>query len=278
MPQGDRRTGRALDLEPQPADHVLAHVDDRVARRRLEDLDWSHRLDPADRRPRGGDEIVLAVIDDPDPRPLPVVEADVGPARALQARVVGLAVVDLGHQDGTGGGLPARVAADGLPSPILVGDLDLQEQSEAIAVDVATASRQVSAVPAVAEQHAHGVVPALEQGRDVVGLVLQALVVARPARGEELVAHPLAVEVQLVEPVARHVGARARDGSAQLEHAAQHGHRPAGLHVLREVGLDPARLPVGGLEEAHLPGRRRAPGGRRPSAIPDPDLPVIAQP
>ena len=59
--QRDGRAGGSLRLEPHPADHVLAHVDDRVAGRRLEDLDRLQLLDPPHRRPGGGDEIVLAV-------------------------------------------------------------------------------------------------------------------------------------------------------------------------------------------------------------------------
>ena len=53
----------------------------------------------------------------------------------------------------------------------------------------------LAGVPAVAELGAEGVVAAADQVGDVVGLVLDALVVVGPARGEQLVADLLAVEL-----------------------------------------------------------------------------------
>ena len=227
--------------------------------------------------PGGGDEVVLAVARDLHRRPLPIVEAGRRPAGLLETRVVGLAVVDLRHQDRARGRLPALVRPDDLLAPVLVGDLDLQQQRQPVAVDVAPidAPGQVPAVPAVAELDPDGVVARLQEGRDVVRLVLQALVVARPPGREELVAHPAAVQVHLVEAVARHVGPRPRDGAVQLELPAQHRHRTRLRHVLRQARLDPARLPVRGLEKPHLPPRGRAPGRGLPAPVPHPHLPVV---
>ena len=99
--------------------------------------------------------------------------------------------------------------------------------------------------------------PVLQQRGDVVGLVLQALVVAGPARREDGITDALAVDGHLVEAVARHVGAGAFDVALQRELAPQHRRRARDLGVLRQIRLDPARLPVGGLQQAHLPERRR---------------------
>ncbi len=274
--QRDRRPRGPLHLEPRPADHVLAQVHDRQARLRLQDLDRTDLLDPPHGRRCRRDQGVLAVIGELDARPVAIVEAGPGPARLLEARVVGFSVVDLRHQDRAGRGLPAGVAAHDLAAPVRVGHFDLHQQREPVAVDVAPAGEAhlVPAVPAVADERPHGVGARLQERRDVVGLVLEALVVAGPAGSEELVAHALAVQVQLVEAVARRVGARASGRARELELAPQHRNRARLRHVLLERGLDPARLPVGGLDEAHLPPCRCAPGGGPAASVPHANLPV----
>ena len=102
--------------------------------------------------------------------------------------------------------------------------------------------------------HAHRVVPASQQRRDVVGLVLQALVVARPAGSEELVAHAPAVQVQLVEAVARDVGARPRDAPFSLNSRRSIGDR---ARSSSRPPADPAR--------SSSPSSRRARGGPSPT-------------
>ena len=219
---------------------------------------------------------VLGVSGRPDRSPALVVEAGGGPARLLETRVVGLTVIDLGHQDRAGARLPPRVARDELLAPVLVRDSDLHQKAETLAVDIpASFPGQVPAVPAVAELHSDRVGSGLQERRDVVGLVLEALVVARPSRREELIADAPTVQVHLVEAVARHIGSGLRDRARELELAPQHRRRPALRHVFRQARLDPARLPVRGLEEPHLPGGRRAPGRGATAPVPNAHLPVV---
>src|SRR5262249_29388439 len=105
----------------------------------------------------------LRVVGLLDRGPLPVVETGGRPARLLETRAVGLAVVDLGHQDRSRRGLPALVRADDLLATVLVAHLDLAEKPERLPVEGAAAfPGQLSAVPAVAEDDAHGVVARLQ--------------------------------------------------------------------------------------------------------------------
>ena len=277
VPERDRRASRPLDLQADPPDHVLAHVRDRVAGRGLEDLERRDLTGAAYRRPGWSDEQVLTVFDDLYAAPVLVDEARRRPTRLFEPGVVRLTVVDLRHQDWPRRGLPARVAPDGVLPPSPVGDDDLHQQAEAIAVDVAlVVPGEVAAVPTIAERDADRVRPPLQERRDVVGLVLQALVVARPPRREHRVANSLPVDGHLVEPVARHVRARPLDVAIHGELAPQQRRRAGRLDVLRESGFDPARLPVRRLQEAHFPVGRQAPCGGRAAAVPDPHAPEVA--
>src|SRR5207237_257833 len=78
-----------------------------------------------------------------------------------------------------------------------------QGQRRAGDVPASDPAREVAAIPAVAEEDAHRVVTRAQQRGHVVGLVLQALAVARPSGREELVADAPAVEAHLVKAVAR---------------------------------------------------------------------------
>ncbi len=280
MPEGDGRPGGPLRFEPDPTHHVLAQVRDGIAGRSLENPRRLELLDPAHRRTGGSDQAVLTVIGALDAFPVVVVEARRRPAILLEASVVGLAVVDLRHEDRSRRGLPAAVGEEHLLAPILVAHVDLQQQGGVVTVDVAASDPpcEIAPVPAAPEQDAYRVGAGLEQWRDVVGLILEALVVAGPAGGEKLVANALAVEPHLVQAVAGHVGARSDHRAAQREVAPQHRHRSRLGDVLRDVRLDPAGLPVRRLQETHLPPRGLAPGRSLASVVPGANLPVVAAP
>ena len=274
--QGHRRPRGAAHLQPHVAHHVLAHVEDRLAGRRLEDLDRPDLLDPPDRRPRGGDESGRDRLSLDDRRPVGVRVARGAPARALQAGVVGLAVVDVRAADRPRRRLPRVVRPHGHDAAVRVLDPDLAPQGEAIAVDRAPVGPgEEAAVPAVAQGGADRVLAGAQLPRDVVGLVLEAVVVARPARREELVPHALPVDLQLVEAEARHVRARRLHGALHREGPAQHRR---GLRRLRghvAARLDEAGRPVLGLQEPHLPGRGSAPRRGLPRAVPHADAPGV---
>ena len=278
MAQDDPRPGRPAQLQPHEADHVLAHVEDGLAGRRAEDLHRLQLLDRTHRRAGRGDEPVLRRLGhDAHRGPAGVVEAGRAPAGLLEPRVVGLAHVEVGGEDRAGRRLPLLVGADRLDPAVGVLDPQLAQQAEALAVDVPPVPpREEAAVPAVAEQRADRVVAGAQLRGHVVGLVLEALAVARPARREELVAHAAAVDLELVQAVARHVRPGRADLAAQRERPAQHRRRLRLLQILAQHRLDPERLPVGGREQAGLEPCAGAPRRRRALAVPGADAPVVA--
>ena len=276
--ENDPRPRRPAHLQTDAADHVLAHVEDGLAGRGAEDL---HRLDLLDRtyrRAGGRDEGVLRRLGhDPHRRPVGVGEAGRAPAGLLEPRVVGLAHVEVGGEDRAGGGPPLVVGPDRLDAPVGVLDAELAQEPQRFTEHVpAVAPGEVAAVPAVAQRGADRVVARAQERRHVVRLVLEPLAVARPARGEALVADAAAVDLELVEPVARHVGPRGAELPAHREGPAQHRRGLRLLHVLVQRGLDPARLPVAGGEEARLEPRRGAPRGRAARAVPRAHAPEVA--
>ena len=102
--------------------------------------------------------------------------------------------------------------------------VDLREQRDPVAIDVALAAEaDLAPIPAAAENGAGGVRPLLQQRRDVVGLVLQVLVVAGPARREDLIADARPLRWSSYRPWLV-TYARARDDVAvDRELAPQHG-------------------------------------------------------
>ncbi len=275
--QGHRRPRRAPHLQAHVAHHVLAHVDDRLAGGRLQDLHRADLLDPPDGRARGGDERPLARPHHDHGRPVGVRVARGAPAGALEPRVVGLSVVDVRRPDRPRGRLPGLARPHGLRPPVRVLDPQLAQQREAVPVDgPLVLPGEEAAVPAVAEHRADRVLARAQVARDVVRLVLEAVVVARPAGGEELVAHALPVDLQLVEAEAGDVGAGGAHLPLHREGPAQHRRRLGRLRALVLGRLDPAGLPVPGRQQPHLPVPGRAPGRGLPAAVPHPHPPGVA--
>ena len=82
---------------------------------------------------------------------------------------------------------------------ISAADVELDEQGQALAVGVALGKgSQLAPVPAVAQDHADGILMFLEQRGDVVGLVLEPPVVAGIARSETGVPDALSVEEEFI--------------------------------------------------------------------------------
>ena len=163
--------------------------------------------------------------------------------------------------------------------PICVADDKLREQRQFLSISVPlVAPREPAAVPAIPQRHADGVRARHEQRGDVVGLVLEALVVRRPPRSEKLIAHATAIQLHLVEAQAGDVGSGRGDVAVHLDFRTQHGAWIRGRRVFLQVGSDPVRRPIGGAQQAHFPIGGCAPRGGTARVIPHTDLPVVALP
>ena len=201
--QAHGRAGRPGNAQAHAARDVLSEVEDAGAARRGEHLDRPPLLGAAHGRGGGCHEGRRVTPAHRGLLPGGVVEAGGAPSVVLEPRVVVFAVVNAGAQDRRGGGAPRAVRRDRLATAVGVGDLELSEEGEVLAEDVAEAlvPADASAIPAVAQPRADGVLSRCEKVGDVVGVIPQARVVGGPPRGEGVVADAAAVEFGLVESV-----------------------------------------------------------------------------
>src|SRR5262249_59408256 len=127
-------------------------------------------------------------------------------------------MIDLRHQDRASGSFPALVRSDIVLAAVSVGDVDLQQQPKPLTVLVALAAKSdFASVPAVAQESADSVITLLEEACDVVSLILKPLVVAGPTRSKELIANPLAVDLNFIKAVAGHVGSSLANGAGEVK-------------------------------------------------------------
>src|SRR6266849_2649352 len=221
-PQGDRRPCRAGDRETRPAREILAEIEQRFTRWCEPDRDgaqlaqathrWRHRCHEC----RGGS------IDQRDRCPLVIIVWRARPPVELTARVVRLAAVAVGRDDGTRRGLPAGVRYDAIRTPALIANLELSAQTKPPAVEIALAEEaELSAIPAIAQHRADRVVACSHERSDAICLVVQPAAVRCPAGCKERVADALVVEIDLVEAEARDVEARGAHAIGDAEGAPQ---------------------------------------------------------
>ena len=256
----------ARDADPHAPDEVLAEVEHGGAARRPEHGDRRHVLRAPDRRPLRRDEGGRVALADRHRLPAGVVEPGRAPARPLQARVVELPVVVAGAHDRAGRRPPRRVGRDDVDRAVRIRQLELGDQREVTAEQVAEPAvpAHPAAVPPVTQPGPDRVVPRAKQPRDVVGVVPQPVLVGRPARRHGVVADPLPVDLDLVEPVGGRVEASVRQSLAHREVTShQRRHAVVGVRVLRPRRPHRPGRPVLGPQQAGLDVGRRAPRGDR---------------
>ena len=279
---GHPRTGRAAHGQSRPSAHVLAEVVDGCA---IAGREPACRRDGPD-DPDGRQRLSLQ-----SPRRCPgrfgrlpraVVEAGRAPAGPLQAGVVGLAVAVVVVGDRPGRGLPGGVADQAYRLAPVELDVELQQGHRPVSVGLAMAGggRHVvlRAVPAVPEHEPDCVRAGTQVPGHVVGgvedpraqLGRQVVVVVGDGRVEHLLADPPPVDVQLVVAQPRHV-APGPDGPVD-EHGL--GAQQGGGDARRRA--DPGCVPVPGVQQGHLEGRRRAVGARAAVPVPGLDPPPAA--
>ncbi len=228
-------------------------------------------------------------------RPAAVVEPGPMPAGRFLCGVIHFAVIDAGEQNRARRGLPIAVADNHLGGAVAVIDVQLQDRAfgaEPLHA-VGVPPFFIGIEPTVTEHEAQGVVAGLKQPAQIENIVQDPLAIVGLGRRQHLIADAAAVAVQLVIAQSADIDARAAHrfvdakGFAQQRAASVHMHRvgKSGLLVLllkkstfrprlcRRTAADPQGLPVRGLQQAHLPTGRRAPGGRPVLFIPYPHLP-----
>jgi hypothetical protein len=241
--QADHLAGLAANMEANAADHVLAEVEhpgwggpDVEFHRRSDGLEFLRR---AHERPEGRGQFNPGIGEAGDRRPGAVIVAGFVPAAKLAPGVVRFTVDQVGFDDRAESGLPGAIGHDGLGGAVGEGQHELGEQLRALAVIVALTPADVAAIPAVAEEGAGGVGARAEEDRDIVGLVLHALLVLGPAGGEDIVADAVAVEMKLIEAEGGGVEAGRGDFPADVEDRAEIRAGRAGLRAAGEGGPDP---------------------------------------
>ena len=219
MPEGNGLAGLPANGDSEAPDEILAEIHDRLARGRPRDRRRGDELDSPDRRSGRRHERAEVAIEHPHPGPGPVVEAGREPAGPFSASIVRLAVVQVAGQDRPGAGPPGRVGDDPVGGPVRVLDLELGEQPQPIAVDVAPPAAETRAGPDTSRRRAslRGRSSLAAQMRHVEGLVAQAVVVAGPAGCQDVIADAYAVDLSFVQPERCDVQPSARDFTGRQE-------------------------------------------------------------
>jgi hypothetical protein len=124
-------------------------------------------------------------------------------------------------------------------------DPHLHQQRQSISIETAAAAESnIAAIPSVPESHAYSVLATAQQTGDVIGLILQTLVVAGPARSKQLVADALPIQIHFIKTVTADIDARFLYGAFRLKRFAQQRRRLRCGFVLSQIGFYPTGLPV----------------------------------
>ena len=159
----------------------------------------THFFDPAHGRPCRSDESGVGRLQQAHPAPVCIVVASLAPSSALQACVVGLAVVVVGHENRPGRRPPGFIGPDNFTGTISVGNYKLGQEGQLLTVGIALSlPTRAPTKPTVAEKRAETVFPRLQLSRDFIRLVLKAEIVGRPPGSKVLVSYAPAVEFKFV--------------------------------------------------------------------------------
>ncbi len=262
MADGDRVAGLPAHLEPHESRQVLTAVVDRAAAVGA-DLVHRPRLDDSDGLCHPGLDDARVERHDRYGLPRRFVVARKVPALATLAEVHHRPVIEVGFPDLGRACLPRGVRRDDdAPSGCL--DLELKDESQVVAVAtpiLAGHPPEAPSIPAIAQHGRDDVGAGHEQRGHIVSVGEQAVVVARPARCQQVVTDPTAVDADLVDAQRRDMQARVGDLPIDPELAPQVGRRCRAL-AARIVGQgDGGGLPVLGPQETRLDPEHGSPFG-----------------
>ena len=199
-PEAQGRAGRSLDGEADTAGEILAEIEEAHAVPVLALGNGDDLAHAAHGGADAGDELdgMIGRADD-DGLPAAVIVTGLRPGAELQAGIVGLAVEEIAFKNRAGGGFPRSIGAEGERGAILQNDFETGEEVGTIPVDLAAKPADGAAVPAVAEDGAERILALSQKRGDIVGLVLDALLIIGPAGGEDFISDASAIDLAFVE-------------------------------------------------------------------------------
>ena len=199
MPQYHAVARFAGNMEPAPADHVLAEVIDENPRLEFPDRNRLECAGDAEGRLHLGGELAARGGDDLGGRPLGIIKARIAPVWEFFSRIVFFAVkLVVGKQGAVHRELPGAITDNILAGAVGVFDPQIQEQfgkAEAHRASVSFAATGIES--SVAQDHAQCIFTALEILGDVMGDIKLALVVLGQGGGQHGVADFVSVHIQL---------------------------------------------------------------------------------
>jgi len=250
--------------------YVLAEVDHAGSRRGREDLDGFEGFDYPHGRADAGRQVVERGVGHLHRSPRRIVERRGVPPLLATVQIDRLAVVEVAVAHFARRGAPRVVGSDHLLRTVLVAENDLRQQAVLVAVVELAAPRQFRQPPPLGHGNADGIVAPDHQRGDVVSLILQPLLVGRPARRQQVVAHTVPVDARLVNAVGGHIDGRLGHGFRHTERAAEHR-----SEVVAHGRLDPACLPLPDVEQPRTPEGRTAPRRSLAAVVPHAHLPRV---
>jgi len=157
-------------------------------------------LHDLDRQPAARLELFKANIDGAHSGPASQVQARRRPARYLAVGIVDFSIINAAFHHRAGSGFPGGIGADHHGTSIFTSDLQLAKQGKAVAINriFEAFETEASFIPAVTQHRPYHIWAALQQRSDIVGLVLDPVIIGIVTGGQALVAHSFPVNLQLV--------------------------------------------------------------------------------
>src|SRR3954465_2094936 len=117
-----------MDLEAEPANHILPHVQHGLASRGMDQFNRLERLFDDNWQAASGLQALQTDLDGLHCPPRAIVEAYRGPTSLLSIGIIHFAIINTGREDRTRSRFPARIGANNDVLPICTLDNQLAQQ------------------------------------------------------------------------------------------------------------------------------------------------------
>ena len=171
--------------ELDPSGHVLSEINDRISLRSPEDPFCGDPADLPDLTSALGRQNRYVEGDFRNCLPSALIAPVFIPPIDLQARVISLAIIDLGEENRSERAFPLCICAESLTLSVLIYYFQQTGERSLPAIVISHSSEpHIAFVPAGSKLCAKGVHTLAERIRDIVDLIEKMFVVRRPSRGE----------------------------------------------------------------------------------------------